>query len=223
MAARRRCVSGQICERQLDPADSLDDDWIDRTDWLDRVERSDPMDRYTRERRMRALFEINSQPLFRFLLRLTNGQREAAEDLLQETMLRAWRKVEELPTDPTALIRWLYIVARRLAIDAARARMARPAEVCSESVTWLGAADDEFERLLDRCTLREALLRLTPEHRNVLIELYYADSSVLEAAGRIGIPPGTVRSRSFYALRLVRSILKRAEAASVEAEHGALA
>jgi RNA polymerase sigma-70 factor (ECF subfamily) len=159
------------------------------------------------ERRMREIFTANVRPLRRFLLRQTHGQVEAAEDLLQETMLRAWRKVDELPQNAESIRRWLFTVARNLAIDAARARQSRPVEVGGEDVTWVGSVDETYAGLLDRVTLREVLLQLTPEHRTVLVALYYRDASVAEAAERIGIPEGTVRSRSFYALRSVREIL----------------
>lgn len=171
------------------------------------VDRLDPV---LRERRMRILFQANARPLRRFLLRLTHGQHEAADDLLQETMLRAWRKMEELPTEAEPVRRWLFTVARNLAIDAARARLARPIEVPGDDVTWTFATGDVYDGLLDRQLLRDALLRLTPEQRIVLVSLYYRDASVAETAAGIGIPEGTVRSRSFYALRTVREILSRA-------------
>ncbi|HWS35973.1 MAG TPA: sigma-70 family RNA polymerase sigma factor [Actinoplanes sp.] len=163
-----------------------------------------------REARMRVLFQVNARPLQRYLMRLTHGQMETAEDLLQETMLRAWRRMDELPSEAEPLRRWLFTVARNLTIDAARARLARPVEVSGEDVTWVRAPDDFLDTLLDRQVLRDALLQLTPEQRAVLVALYYRDASVAGAAAGIGIPEGTVRSRSFYALRAVREILARA-------------
>jgi RNA polymerase sigma-70 factor (ECF subfamily) len=159
------------------------------------------------ERRMQEIFTANARPLRRFLLRQTHGQVEAAEDLVQETMLRAWRKLAELPDNAVSIRRWLFTVARNLAIDAVRARQSRPAETCGEDVTWIRSTEDNFGGLLDRAALRQALLQLSPEHRTVLVALYYRDASVAEAARGLGIPEGTVRSRSFYALRTVREII----------------
>ncbi|WP_433388617.1 sigma-70 family RNA polymerase sigma factor [Micromonospora sp. KLBMP9576] len=163
---------------------------------------------------MAAVVRANAQPLFYFLLRLTRGQYELAEDLLQETMLRAWRRLDELPTEPSAARRWLFTVARNLSIDAARARAARPAEVYGVDLSWVRSPDDPVDGLLDRLTLDNALHKLTPEHRTVLVRLYYDGASVAEAAARIGIPEGTVRSRSFYALRAAREVLVGDEARS---------
>jgi RNA polymerase sigma-70 factor (ECF subfamily) len=70
---------------------------------------------------------------------------------------------------------------------------------------------DAFERLLTVQTLHQALLQLSPQHRTVLVELYYRGASVAETAARIGVPEGTIRSRSFYALRALRSIIATAE------------
>jgi RNA polymerase sigma-70 factor (ECF subfamily) len=169
--------------------------------------RTGDLDPAGNESRMQEIFTANVRPLRRFLLRQTHGHAETAEDLLQETMLRAWRKVDELPDNPESIRRWLFTVARNLAIDAARARQSRPVEVCGEDVTWVRSAEDTFDGLLDRAALRQALLQLSPEHRTVLVALYYRDASVAEAAEGIGIPEGTVRSRSFYALRTVRDII----------------
>jgi RNA polymerase sigma-70 factor (ECF subfamily) len=161
---------------------------------------------------MRELHRAHAKPLYRFLLRLTLGDREAAEDLLQETMLRAWRKLDLLPDDIQAIRPWLFTVARNVAIDGARARQARPAEVDAGDISWIASSSDAFERLLTIEALRQALLQLSPQHRTVLVELYYRGASVAETAARIGVPEGTIRSRSFYALRALRSIIASAEA-----------
>jgi RNA polymerase sigma-70 factor (ECF subfamily) len=158
---------------------------------------------------MHALYRANAGPLRQYLMRLTHGQRETAEDLVQETMLRAWRRVDALPADEQSQRRWLFTIARNLTIDAARARQARPPEVSADDVTRIPAADDDFVRALDRHVLHDALQRLSPEHRAVLAHLYFHDASVAQVAARIGVPEGTVRSRSFYALRTMRDLLER--------------
>ncbi|MFC0527156.1 hypothetical protein [Phytohabitans kaempferiae] len=68
------------------------------------------------------------------------------------------------------------------------------------------STDDAFEELVDWSALVDALCRLSPEHRAVLVELYYGGASVAEAATRIGITEDG-RSRSFYAVRAARGIL----------------
>src|SRR5829696_4522413 len=77
----------------------------------------------SREKSLRALYDGHAA------LRLTNGDRARAEDIVQETLLRAWRNLEVLDDDVRPVRPWLFTVAQRLAIDAHRARRARPAEV----------------------------------------------------------------------------------------------
>src|SRR5258708_9895359 len=147
------------------------------------------------------VYQLHGRPLYRFLLRVTFGDRREAEDLLQETLLRAWRYLQDHTADITRLRPWLYTVARRAAIDAARARQARPHEVIVTDITPLPAARDDIEQMLNRLTIRRSLMTLTRAHRQVLYEIFYRGSSAREAAAALGIPEGTVRSRMFYALR----------------------
>lgn len=164
------------------------------------------------EERMQALYQAHARPLYRFLLRLTFGERQAAEDLLQETLLRAWRKLDGLNADIDTLRPWLFTVARRIAIDASRARQARPPEVGVADITTVPAREDAIERLLAAQTMRQALARLSPEHRGVIIEIYYRGRSASEAAASLGIPEGTVKSRTYHALRVLRTAMGSASA-----------
>jgi RNA polymerase sigma-70 factor, ECF subfamily len=148
-----------------------------------------------------AVWRLHGRPLYRFLLKITFGDRREAEDLFQETLLRAWRYLQDHTADVTVLRPWLYTVARRAAIDAARARQVRPAEVIPADLAALPAGRDEIDRLLTGMTIRQALMSLTPDHRQVLCEIYYRDRTARETADALGIPEGTVKSRMFYALR----------------------
>lgn len=81
----------------------------------------------TAEHELAALQREHGRPLFALLLRLSDGDRQRAEDLLQETFVRAWQHPEALRADAFDSVRpWLLTVGRRLAIDARRARQARP-------------------------------------------------------------------------------------------------
>ncbi|MEU4641850.1 sigma-70 family RNA polymerase sigma factor [Micromonospora sp. NPDC023814] len=159
------------------------------------------------EERMQALYDTHAKPVYSFLLRLTFGERQAAEDLLQETMVRAWRKIEALNADIATLRPWLLTVARRVAIDAGRAKRARPAEVGLVDMTVLPSGDDAIERMLAVQTIKRAMARLTQDHRNVIIEVYFRERSAAEAAAVLGIPEGTVKSRTYHALRSLRAAM----------------
>ena len=159
------------------------------------------------EAALRRLWDDHAGVLFAFVLRLTGGDRGRAEDVVQETLLQAWRHPEALDPSRGPVRPWLMTVARRVAIDHYRARRARPDEVGDDGLTEL-AADDGIDAALDRWLITDALGTLTPEHREALVHTYYAGRTVTEAAVVLGIPPGTVKSRVFYALRALRLALE---------------
>ncbi|MEU7601260.1 sigma-70 family RNA polymerase sigma factor [Streptomyces sp. NPDC041003] len=149
----------------------------------------------------------HGKALYGFLLGLTLGDRHRAEDLLQETLFRAWKHPEALESGHTSMRPWLYTVARRLAIDARRARLVRPTEVGPEALAHSPAADDRTDQAVAVLDVRRALRLLSPEHRAVLIQIYYRGASVCEAAEALGVPAGTVKSRTHYALRALRAAM----------------
>ena len=154
---------------------------------------------------VRTLYAEHAGPLLRYAMHLTSGDRQRAEDIVQETLLRAWQHPDAIAERPPRP--WLFAVARNLAVDAYRARKARPREV-GEAALELVAAPDEAERALESWAVADALKSLRPEHRGVLLETYYRGKSVAEAAVVLGIPAGTVKSRTFYALRALKLALE---------------
>lgn len=156
------------------------------------------------EQLLRALYDEHAAPLFGYVLRLTSGDRGWAQDVVQEVMLRAWRHPRVLDGGPVR--GWLHTVARNLVIDQWRARHVRP-EVISAEPPEPGASDGTDEAM-QSWLVAEALRRLSGHHREVLVECYYLGRSTAEAAERLGIPAGTVKSRTHYALRALRLALE---------------
>lgn len=160
---------------------------------------------------IRALYSEHGRALLAYATRLT-GDRAAAEDVVQETFVRAWKHPEVL-VDPQRPIRpWLFTVARNLVTDRVRARASRPIEA-AETETNQPVEQDHSEGVVDSMVVLAALDKLSPPQREVLVQLYYQGRTVTEAADVLGIPPGTVKSRSYHALRALRDMFGGAQVA----------
>jgi RNA polymerase sigma-70 factor (ECF subfamily) len=159
------------------------------------------------EQLLRALFDQHAPALLSYALRLVDGDRGRAEDVVQETLLRAWRHPEAMAPDRGSPRPWLFAVARRIVVDAHRRRRARPHEVGDDVLALIPTQDDDVDRALDAWLVADALDALSPAHREVLVQTYFAGRSVGEAARVLGIPPGTVKSRTHYALQALRLAL----------------
>ncbi|GIF45909.1 RNA polymerase sigma-70 factor (ECF subfamily) [Asanoa ferruginea] len=162
---------------------------------------------------MRLLYQEHAGPLLMFVLRLTGGDRQRAEDVVQETLLRAWRNADRLNTSGhTSLRPWLVTVARRIVIDEHRSVQARPQEAYDQDLTRF-ADSDETEHVLRRMTITAAFKTLSPVHREILLATYFRGRTVPEAAEELGVPLGTAKSRVYYALRAMREALGEREVA----------
>jgi RNA polymerase sigma-70 factor (ECF subfamily) len=167
--------------------------------------RSDPTDD---DAIVTALYRQYRDPLMMFVMRLTAGNREQAEDVVQETMLRAWRDAGRLDLSDRerSLMPWLMTVARRIVIDEHRRKQARPIEMGDAELANVPVADDTAAADR-RMIVAEAMQVLSPLHRQVLNETILRDRTVNQAAEVLGIPVGTVKSRVYYALRALQVAL----------------
>lgn len=154
---------------------------------------------------VRSLYEEHGRSLLAYATRLT-GDRAAAEDVVQETLIRAWKHADAMVNEKGSVRGWLLTVARNIITDRIRAKAARPTEV-AESPTAPPVEYDHADGVVNTMTVLGALDRISPEHREILVELYYRGRTVTEAAQALGLPPGTVKSRSYYALRAMRAVL----------------
>jgi RNA polymerase sigma-70 factor, ECF subfamily len=156
---------------------------------------------------VRTLYADHGPALLGYAYRLTSGDRQRAEDIVQETILRAWQHPQAFSPERQGAVRaWLFTVARNLAIDGARARSARPREVEDPEGWEPSVIDDELDRVLTRMEVSEALEALSAQHREVIREIYFADRSVAQASAELGVPVGTIKSRCYYALRSLRDL-----------------
>jgi RNA polymerase sigma-70 factor (ECF subfamily) len=155
--------------------------------------------------RLSALYDAHAAPVWRYVVHLT-GDRAAADDVVQETLLRAWRTPRILEQDPATTRSWMFTVARNLVIDDARSAHHRREIAVAETpdVVTADATDALFEAIL----IEEALATLSVDHRTVIVRAYYGGLPINEIATELDIPPGTVKSRLHYGLRALRLALQ---------------
>jgi RNA polymerase sigma-70 factor (ECF subfamily) len=157
---------------------------------------------------VRELYERYASSLLGYVSGLVGGDRQRAEDIVQETLLRAWRHPEVLHDETRSPRAWLFTVARNLVIDAHRAQSVRPAEFLDEFVNDAGSTDGGMETALTRFELLDALDGLSTAHRDALVLVFYQGHSMAEAATLLGVPEGTVKSRCHYAMRALRVLFQ---------------
>lgn len=158
----------------------------------------------TQDQLLRQLHHEHSAVLYAFVHRYTDD-RQLVEDVVQETLLRAWQRLDRLDIeDPRS---YLFTVARNVLTDSWRARQRRPIEVDAGQAPAIPVAD-QTDRTLDSMLVAEALRRLSDEHRSVVEQLYFHGRAVADTARLLGVAEGTVKSRAYYAVRALRSIFE---------------
>ena len=160
---------------------------------------------------LRELYRRYAGELFGFAASAL-GDREQAEEVVQDVFAQLWRHAGEYDQRRASVRTWLYAIARNRIVDAHRRAAARPRRAEEED-----SLDDaaEIDAALDQAVLRwqitAALARLSPAHREVIRLAHYGGLTMREIAERTGIPLGTVKSRTSYALRSLRLILDEME------------
>ncbi len=151
---------------------------------------------------IRQLYRRHAVALHGYVQR-SSTDRATADDVVQETFIRAWRHLPQLSADDRPIRPWLFRVARNLLIDADRAARSRPVIVQALPDEHAGT-DPGLDQVLDRELVSAALQHLSPAHRTVLVETFYNGGSLVAVANDLGIPHGTARSRLHYALQALR-------------------
>ena len=157
---------------------------------------------------MRALYRTYSGELYGFALNAL-GERGAAEEVVQEVFTRAWRHAATYDAKRGSVRTWLYQIARHAIIDTRRRASVRPSlPLHAPTDADMGEGGPTIEQAMLGWQVVAALERLSPEHRQVIRFAHFQGLSMREIAERTGLPVGTVKSRTWYALRSLRLVLE---------------
>lgn len=151
-----------------------------------------------------AAFDEHAGALLGFAIN-TLGDRQLAEDCVQETFLRAWRARATYDPAQSSLRTWLFAIERNILKDALRARSRAPGITGAEELDAVAAPgrSDPVERL----RIVEAMASLSDAHREVVLAVHIKGHTYTEVSADTGVPAATLRSRAFHALRALRRCL----------------
>ncbi|MEV6930621.1 sigma-70 family RNA polymerase sigma factor [Dactylosporangium sp. NPDC051485] len=156
---------------------------------------------------------IEQRPaLHRYVASLVVTDPHHVEDIVQETLLRAWQDADRLGRDTRPIRMWLFRTARNLVIDAWRKRRAVPAGLAADLFADRPDHANVAEAVCDRVVLTDGLRRLPAAQREILVHVHLLGRGGEEVAAGLGIPLGTVKSRTHTAVRALRETLGSAAA-----------
>jgi RNA polymerase sigma-70 factor (ECF subfamily) len=152
---------------------------------------------------VKAVYERFARPVLTVAMSAL-GRRDLADEVVQTTMLKAWRAAGTF--DPSReMAPWIYAIARRVAIDIHR-REAR-APVPTEPAGEIAVEPLSFSRTWEAWEVRSAVDQLPPDERDVVRLAHMGGLTHREIADRLGVPLGTVKSRSSRAHRRLAAML----------------
>jgi len=159
---------------------------------------------------MHLLFARHHVRVYRFVLRLVRDE-SLAEDLISEVFLDVWRQASRFERR-SSVGTWLLAIGRHKALSALRKRPGQTLD--EERVAAIEDPADDPEIAVQKKDkskiLRNCLNGLSAEHREIIDLIYYHEKSVEEAAGIVGIPANTVKTRMFHARKRLSELLKAA-------------
>lgn len=184
-------ASFEACKQNRKIDDCTKEDSVDRQ-LLSQIASGD-------RRAMRTLYARHNVLVYRFVLRLISDESKA-EEIVSDAFFGVWRQAGRFE-GRSRVSTWILAIARYKAFSARSRRQEERLEYhAAEDIADPG---DDPEQALDRKSrnklLRGCLAQLCPRHREIIDLVYYHEKSIDEAAAIIGVPPGTVKSRMFYA------------------------
>jgi RNA polymerase sigma-70 factor (ECF subfamily) len=166
---------------------------------------SDEGGRLTPDALAREGYALHGAELYRFALsRLSDDA--AAQDVVQETIVRAWRSAARFDPATGSLRTWLFAIARNVVSDhlTARGRAAALPALAHTDDPGKDHMSDHSAALADVDLVTRALGLISHDHRTAIVETYLRDRAYADVAADLGVSVSTLRSRVFHGLRQLR-------------------
>jgi RNA polymerase sigma-70 factor (ECF subfamily) len=157
-----------------------------------------------RDQALEELYRRYASRVYSFGLRVL-GRRDLAEELVQETFVRLWRTAASFDEGRGSVGAFVFTIARNIAVDLWRRPSSRPFDPEPEE---LPEPVDRAERIVTVLAVRDAMASLSGAHREVLELTYRSGLKQTEIADILGLPLGTVKTRTYYALRALKLALQ---------------
>ena len=132
------------------------------------------------------------------------GNEGLAEEMVQETFVRLWRTAGRFDAGKATVGTYLYVIARSVAADIRKRPSSRPLLPADDADTPM---PDSVDQILNAMIVREALEALGPAHADVIRLAYDEGLTQPQIAERLGLPLGTVKTRTFHGMRALRTAL----------------
>lgn len=154
------------------------------------------------------LYDNYSGALYGTLIRMVSEE-EVAQDLLQETFVKIWKSFASYNAEKGRLYTWMVNIARNLAIDHKRSKSFKSSEKNQDIDKSVSAINRSQKTVfnIDRIGLKEIVEKLKPESREMINLLYYSGYTQEEASKELGMPLGTVKTRTRTALIELRKLI----------------
>jgi RNA polymerase sigma-70 factor, ECF subfamily len=150
------------------------------------------------------LYRRYSKRLYRFGVN-NLGNEGLAEEMVQDTFVRLWRTASRFDADKASVGTYLYVIARSVAADIRKRPSSRPLQAVDEAD--VPPQPDSVDKILDSMIVREAFDTLGPAHAEVIRLARDEGLTQSQIADRLGLPLGTVKTRTFHGMRALRTAL----------------
>ncbi|GIW07726.1 MAG: DNA-directed RNA polymerase sigma-70 factor [Dehalococcoidia bacterium] len=158
---------------------------------------------------LQEFYDRHHAAAFGLALRML-GDRGAAEDVVQDAFVAAWRRAVSYNAARGSVRGWFLGIVRHRAIDVIRQRAGQPALVPIDNALATADKTDVYRdvaRTIDAQAVRRALLDLPDEQRQTIELAYFKGLTCVEVADRMRVPVGTVKGRLRLAMKKLRAVL----------------